>query len=142
MPQRNYEKALSAVMNELSESVAAASEADLLEDARAAQQDPEAIAETLRARMLDTMKSFRQETLRAARKDYEDHIAAFAQSQMRLPTTPAARRSLFEVLSRRADLVDRLTVQFRDLGNLSDQDVESCLRQLQMLGLLDEGKND
>ena len=139
MAQPDYERTLRLLMNEVSESVAEASDEDILEDVVQEGMEPGEIAENLRKRMLETVKAFRQSKLHAARKAYKEEIAALEQSRVQLPSTPAARRSLFHaVIAHDADLRGRLTVQFRDLDELSDSDIESCLRQLRHLGVLDD----
>jgi hypothetical protein len=130
---------LQAIMDALAESVAEAPDAEIIEEASELNEELEAGAEHLQARLLETVKAFRQQRLEAARKDYTKAIESIQRTVVDLPKTSRERRALFAaVLARRPDVGGLLTAQYRDLKALTDEDLDSCLRHLGALGVLDE----
>ena len=126
-------------MNALAESVAEASDEEILEEARAQGEDPAESAGRVRNVLLDTAKAYLQRRLREAQQQYEAHIAAMRGRTYHLPASANERWRLFDlVLSREPAMRSALTAQYREFTNLTDSDVESCLKQLEELGLLDE----
>jgi len=136
---QNYEEELRAIMNALAESVAEASDEEILEETRAQGKDPTEAAGRVRNVLLDAGKAYRQRRLREAQHQYESHIAAMGARTYNLPTSAIDRRRLLDlVLSRQPAMRSALTAQYRQFTSLTETDVESCLKQLQELGLLDE----
>ena len=136
--RREYDKELEAIMKGLADSVIKEPAEELTNDLRAEGIDPEAYAEETRQLMLDAIKAHRQQHLRQARRSYEDSVAALKQKTYHLPVTAAKRRTLFDRALTKDPSLRQLTLQNRDFTELTDEDVESCLRQLQDLGVIDE----
>jgi hypothetical protein len=136
--RRNYDEELQHLMSELAESVANASDADLLDEAREEGRDPVAQAERIRSVLNEALKAYRQRRLSEAHAEYERRVAALRQREYRLPATADARRNLLiSVLRRQPEFgAAVVTAQYRDFKDLPDSDVDSYLRQLAELGVL------
>jgi hypothetical protein len=138
--QSDHERQLEAVMNAMAESVAQASDEDILAEAAQEGQDADAVAASVREMLLSACKACLQEKLRDARKKYERDVAALDAKEYSLPKTSAERRRLLaSVFQRRPELV---TVQWREFDSLTDDDIESSLKQMQELGILDDLERD
>jgi hypothetical protein len=137
---QNYEKELQAIMYALAESVAEASDEDILTETQEDGENPESAAERVRNVLLGAVKDFRQRRLVEAQRQYELHIAAIQERTYNLPATAEERRKLLDLVFAQQPAMRSalLTAQHRDFTSLTDTDVESCLKQLQELGLLDE----
>ena len=136
--RRKYDEELQRLMSELAESVANASDTDLLDEAREEGGDPAAQADRVRSVLNDALKAYRQRRLREAHVEYERRVTALRQREYRLPATADARRKLLiSVLRRQPEFgAAIITAQYRDFKDLPDSDVDSCLRQLAELGVL------
>ena len=102
---RDYEAELLAIMNALAESVADASDADVLAEAREAGEDPGRTAARVRALLGRAAKDYEQRRLREAQKDYHERVRALRARPYALPRTPEDRRKLFVlVMSRKPEI--------------------------------------
>ena len=73
-----------------------------------------------------------------ARKDFENAAAAALQRSYRLPLDPATRRAMLNDAVRRNPMLGAgVTLQHRDLSELSDDDVTKQLTKLAELGVID-----
>lgn len=137
---QNYEKELQAIMYALAESVTEASDEDILTETQEEGENPEVIAERARNVLLGAVKDFRQRRLVEAQRQYELHIVALEKRKCTLPATTGERRQMLDlVLSRQPGIRSAvLTSQYREFKDLTDDDVESYLKQLQELGALDD----
>ena len=74
--------------------------------------------------------------LRAERTSRLSELASF---RSRLPASPEKRRQwLHGALQQHPERAAEVTAQFRNLNEMTDEDVESALQQLAYLGLVDE----
>ena len=130
---------LRRVIDGVVESILEASEEELDEDLRARGEDPDAVAERMRELAEGAVERHRgKERLRRAREQYEARVAAMAEREYDLPESMWEQRQLLDqVFHARPDVAQMVTLQFRDLRGLPDEDVTSCLRQLAELGVLD-----
>lgn len=142
MPEqrRNYEDELRTVFYALAESIAELSDAEMMAEARESGDDPEASAARVRGVLLNAAKAYQQRHLREAQKRYEERIAAMREKKYSFPSSPEARRSLLAaIFARKPEMqLALLTAQHREFRNLTDADIESCLKQFDELGVLDE----
>jgi hypothetical protein len=135
----SQEQELADIMNALAESVAAASDEEILQEARARGEDPAEAARATKDLLLNAAQTYRQRRLHEAQREYENHIAIMQTRTYELPVSVAERRQLLNlIVSRQSALRAALTAQYRDFTSIADTDVESCLKQLQELGFLDE----
>jgi len=136
--RRDYNKEFQSLMNALADSVLRESPEELANDLDAEGIDPNEYAEKLRQVMLDATKAHRQQALIKARRSYKDSVATYEQRKVNLPTTPTKRRVVFDQVLKRDPSLRQLTLQNRDFTELTDEDIESYLRQLHALGAIDE----
>lgn len=130
---------LRAVMEALAEHEDSLSDDEVLSDVAAAGVDAQAEAERVRNVLLGAVRKHKRSRLDRAEEEHRHEVAQIAAAAVRLPTTPMARRArLQRAVERAPRLRESLTLQFRGLESISDEDVESALRQLQHLGLLDD----
>ena len=106
---------------------------EILADVRVEGGDPDAIAEEVRVTLNQATRPFQRRHLARARRDYEAEVSASKQRVFKLPPTPARRRNLLQSLTGNLGL----TLQNRDITELSDEDVEIQLQSLAELGALD-----
>jgi hypothetical protein len=86
-----------------------------------------------------TLKDLKKEKLRAARALYESSVTTLSSRVYNLPQDSSEKRILLaSVLAQKPDLRPiAFTAQHRELKDLTDADIESFLKQLAELGLLD-----
>ena len=144
MAERDYRQEHRAIMRALAESVADASDADILEDAQSAEEDPLKTAEGVRQVLLDGLGKFRKKRLAEARSSYERDVGAFGDTAGFLPASiEACRELLRRVFEEKPEYGEALlTAQHREFRSLSDDDVVSYLTQLHVLGVLRILKKD
>lgn len=142
MPEkpRDYETELRAIMDALAESVAEASDEDLLAEAREAGEDHRRTAARVRDVLKRAAKDYEQRRLRTAEKAHEEQVRSIRARPYVLPDTPEGRRKLFTlVVTRKPELRQALlTLQNREFRNFTDADIRSCLEHLGALGVLRE----
>jgi hypothetical protein len=127
----------------LAQGVENASPEDILAEARAEGQDTEQIALSVRSTLLDAVRSFEQRKLHAARHAYRKRSTELKNKRILLPETATARRALLISAASNDQRVARVTARFRDLKDLSDEDVQSALEDLIELGALEDiGKDN
>jgi Glu-tRNA(Gln) amidotransferase subunit E-like FAD-binding protein len=128
---------LDGILDGLAESVAHEDSDELLEEAQAAGESPEFIAQKLKAIAFVALKKFEQRKLEAAREAYYLRTANAPENKESIASTPDERkRQLFAILESNPDIGKVLTAQHRGLENLSDEDVQSALEDLAELGFL------
>lgn len=127
------------LMEALAQHEATLSDDQILDDAVAAGSDVQVEAERVREVLLGAVRRHRRARLDVAEDEHKREVARIAAASSRLPRTPGARRArLQRAIDRAPRLRESLTLQFRGLDSVSDDDVESALRQLAHLGLLDD----
>jgi len=135
---------LEALFGNLAEAVEGASPEDLLTEAKAAGQNTEQIASDVRNTLLDAVRSFEQRKLHAARTAYRTRSSELRSRRVVLPATAAERRRLLMDAATSNRRVAQVTAKFRDLKELSDEDVQSALEDLMELGAFEDtaGQNN
>jgi hypothetical protein len=130
---------LDGILEGLAESVAREDPQELLEEARAAGQNPKSIAERLKKTVSAALKTFEQRKLEAAREAYRLHSTGGQKKTAYIAPTPEGRkRQLSTILEGNPEIGAVLTTQHRQFESLSDEDVESALEDLAELGFLDD----
>ena len=129
---------LEAMVDALAESICNESDDELLEDLRQEGVDPEAEANRLKDMMLDTLKAFQQRGLVSAQEGYRRRVEQLEKKKYPIPENRQAQRSLFSFVLQQPQYAGLVTAQYRDLKDLSDEDLETCLEDLAELGILDE----
>lgn len=137
-------KRLHLLMAALADSVADASDDEILDDARSASADLAAVAARVQGVLGDAVLKTKKVRLQKAREGHAAAVAAYRARSTTLPEDPSARRALLgAVIARQPEMRQAvMTLQHRDFGAFTDDDVESALRQLDALGLLTDGEPD
>jgi hypothetical protein len=140
--KKNYDEQLSAIMNRLAESVLELSDDQVLAEEREKGIDPTKEAESIRNVLRHSSKMQRMQKLQAAERAYEENVARLNKNQYQFPDSPTRRKQLLAaVFAAKPDVQSvLLTAQHRDFEQLTDVDVESLLRQLADLGILESFK--
>ncbi|RMD96101.1 MAG: hypothetical protein D6812_17740 [Deltaproteobacteria bacterium] len=140
----NPEEALRAIMNALAEDAANLSDEDAIAEIRAEGRDPARAAERVRAILRKACTNERQRPLRAAAEEYRRRVKEMRNRRYTLPESPEERRRLLELVMLRRPAMKSafLTAQYRDFECLPDDDIESILKQLQELGVLEDISGD
>lgn len=127
-------------MDALAERQASLSDEEILDDAFAEGLDMKTEADKVRNTLLAGIQRAKKQRLEEAKAAHEKAVAAIKATSVQLPKEPTARRALLSsVVQRRPEMREAmLTLQHRNFDSLSDDDVESALRQLQHLGVLND----
>jgi pyruvate kinase len=132
-----YEEELIRIMDEITESVLEETDTEILEEVKQQGQDPSQAAQHIRDLLRQAVKSHRQRKLMQAKEKYRRAVISMKDKVYNLPKTAEERlRLLAALFHAQPDLQALLTTQHRELKTLTDDDIVSCLRQLQELGVL------
>jgi hypothetical protein len=132
---------LAGILEGLAESVAREDPEELLEEARAAGQNPESSADRLKKIALTALKTFEQRKLEAAREAYRTRSSRGPDRKDKIACTPEERRRQLSAIQRsNPEIAEVLTTQYREFETLSDEDIESTLEDLAELGFLDDSR--
>jgi hypothetical protein len=137
-------KRMRVLMDVLAERTSSLTDQEVLDDAVAEGVDVEAEAARARSSLLSAIQRAKKRRLEKAGAAYKVAVASVNAAAFRLPQEPSARRELLSQLARRRPEMREavVTLQHRNFDSLSDDDVESALRQLQYLGVLNEDDPD
>ena len=137
--KRSTREEAERVLDQLSDSIETGDPAEIAEDMKASGHDLNDVAAKMKNAALDGVKAFRQQRLHRARSRYQDSSTKIARRASQLGDSPEQRRlRFFSVLESKPDLRSALTIQHRDLNELTDSDIESALDDLDVLGALEE----
>jgi hypothetical protein len=132
-----YDLQLRNIVRHLSQSIIAASDEEIREDARQAGVDLQAHAADMKIRFENIAKRLRLKKLAAAKELYEIEVEKLTKRRFDLPSSPAEQRALLELIAaQHAGAGGTFTAKFRDFDQLSDSDVASLLEELAALGLI------
>lgn len=142
MTYKGTDERLRRILDTVAESVAEATDAEILEDVKAQGKNPAVVAQEVRTVLLRSVIAHGKTKLRAAQIQHEQQVVALRRIRFSLPDTPAAMRAL---LAKVLTLVPEyetalLTAQYRGFSELSDEDVRQHLVQLAQLGVLEDPK--
>lgn len=130
------EKKMRAFFEALADNLESLSDEQLLAEVREDGRSPDDIAKQTRSLIQETVKEVKQRALVVAREKHQQYAARLESTRIQLPTNPAERRLLFDAVINQQRVARTLTAQYRNLQEITDEDVESCLHQLAVLGLL------
>ena len=68
--------------------------------------------------------------------EYKSSVAAFCAATARIPAVPKQQRELLTHVLQTHPEIRSVTLQHREFSELTDSDVQSLLRQLEQLGML------
>lgn len=131
---------LSAIMRALADHVGSVPDHTLLEEAASEHIDVKVEATRVRSLLLDGVLRAKKARLKEAARVHGAAVAELGSRVSRLPSTPEDRRMLLRrTLSQRPQMQEAVvTLQHREFESFTDADVESALKQLDALGMLDD----
>jgi hypothetical protein len=137
---RDASAKVSGIMFALAEREAAASDKDVLETAAGEGTSIADEAARVRDVLLSGVLRAKKARLSRAHEAHQKAVLDLGVRTSRLPPDPSARRKLLAAsLQRRPDMRQAvITLQHREFESFSDADVDSALKQLDALGLLDD----
>lgn len=133
-------KRMQALVEALADDAASASAKTLIEDAVANGVDIKAEGSRIRNVLLAGLQRARRDRYRHAGLEHQQALRTLEQRATTLPKSPAMQRQILNrFLEKKPQMREQVvTLQAREFESFSDADVESALRQLQHLGLLDD----
>lgn len=135
--QRTHSKELGNICDALAKSVLEMSDEEILAEAQDDGDDIATAAEEVRQVLRASLKAHKQRRLIEAHQQYEEKMLAMFQREYSLPVSPEDKRALFlGVLNTNPQVNSALTMQHRNFKELSDEDIESYLKQFVELGIL------
>ena len=127
------------VLDQIAESIEIGDAGEIAADLKESGQDVNEIASRTKAAALAGIKEFRQQRLHHARQRYQESSSKIERRPKRFGGSPEERRRrFFSALESNPGLKSALTVQYRDLSELTDEDIETGLDDLETLGALKE----
>jgi hypothetical protein len=133
----SHTERLERILDYLGDHIRGAPGDDLLDAAREEGRDPGEVNSRIKNLLLRSFKSHQQKALAEAKEGYKRESASISEGHFDFPKTPEGRRSWFvAALAQAPQLEPAFTMQHRDLSELSDEDIESHLRKLAQLGVL------
>lgn len=127
-------------MKEIAKAVSETPDHVLRQEAIDRGEDPDQKTSRVREVLLAAIRTHQQQHLKKAGEQYRVDIERLKRRAYRLPTGQDERRRILErVLALKPRMLPAsLTAQHRHFRDVADADVESYLRQLEELGVLDE----
>ncbi len=130
------------VLEELADLIEATEPAELSQDLREDGHDLSEVERRMKAAAFAGIKNFKQQGLHRARERYRESSGRIEQQSRELKgSTADRRRRLFNALEANPGLRSSLTVQHRDFDEMTKEDIDSALEEMEILGVL-EGSND
>lgn len=127
------------LLNQLADSIEAATPSEIEQEILSSEGSLDAIVDGMKGAALAGIKKFQQRRLHQARQRYQTSSTHLEHRQLRVASTPDARRVQFFALVRaNPGIQSGLTMQHRDLNALTDGDIESALEELDALGAVEK----
>lgn len=127
------------VLDHLADSIETGDAAEIAADLKDSGHDLNDVASRMKAAALAGVKGFRQQRLHSARQRFQESSSRIAGRTRRFGGSREERRQrFFSVLEERPELKSALTMQHRDLNELTDTDIDSALDELEILGALED----
>lgn len=130
------------VLDHLADSIETGDAAEIAADLKDSGHDLNDVASRMKAASLAGVKGYRQQRLHHARQRYQESFLKIERRPRHFGGSREERRQrFFSVIAARPELKSALTMQHRDLNELTDTDIDSALDELEILGAL-EGLDD
>lgn len=135
---RSNTERLARILDNLGERIRTVPGEELLEAAREDGRDPAEVTARIKGLLQSTFKTYQQKALVEAKEGYQREITSMSERRFGLPKTAKGRKNWFlAVLAQAPQLQPAFTLQNRELSDISDEDIESHLKKLALLGVLD-----
>ena len=127
------------VLDHLADSIETGDAAEIAADLKDSGHDFNDVASRMKAAALAGGKEHRQQRLHHARQRYQESSLKIERRTRRSGGSREERRQrFFSVIEARPELKSALTMQHRDLNELTDTDIDSALDELEILGALED----
>lgn len=136
--KKTVSEKLDALIDALGNSVLEESDDEILEEMRAEGVDMRVESARMKAMMLATVKTFRQRALDSARAAYKSQIEQMESKRYSIPKTAPKRRKLFALFTQQPQFAEFVTAHYRNLEDVTDNDIETYLEDLAELGILEK----
>jgi len=126
-------------LDQTAESVEAAPSKEIEEDVLSSGGDADVLAAQTKAALLAGVKRFQQRRLSRARQRYRESSQRIESRARRVASSAEARKTqFFALLKANPNIQSALTIQYRELSSLTDDDIASALEEADALGALEE----
>jgi len=127
------------VLEHLADSIETGDAAEIAADLKDSGHDLNDVASRMKAAALAGVKGFQQQRLHRARQRYKESSSKLESRTRNFGGSHEERRQrFFSVVEARPELKSALTMQHRDLNELTDTDIDSALEELEILGALED----
>lgn len=127
------------VLEELAASIEATEPVEIAADLKAGGFDLSEVESRMRASALSGIKAFKQKGLHRARARYQESTTRIERRTRGLTGSTEDRRWRFiHALEANPGIRSSLTVQHRDFNEMTEQDIDSALEEMEILGVLGE----
>lgn len=127
------------VLDQLADAIETGDPIEIAADLKDSGHDLSEVAAQMKSAALAGVKAFRQQRLHRARERYQESSAKIERRTRQFGVSPGERRQrFFSILESKPSLRSALTMQHRDLNELTDTDIDSALEELEILGALEE----
>ncbi len=131
------------ILEELAASIESAEPTEIAADLKDGGFDLSEVESRMRAAALSGIKVFKQKGLHRARERYQESSARIERRARGLTGSSAdRRRRFFHALETNPGIRSSLTVQHRDLNEMTEEDIDSALEEMEILGVLGEPDDD
>jgi hypothetical protein len=127
------------VLDHIADSIETGDAAEIAADLKDSGHDLNEVASRMKAAALAGVKEYRQQRLHHARQRYQESSLRIERRTRSFGGSREERRQrFFSVIEARPELKSALTMQHRDLNELTDTDIDSALDELEILGALED----
>ncbi len=133
---KDYTEAMWLLWNAIADHIEETSKEELLAEARKAGIDVDQTVDDVRTIIRRRTKEYRQAALKQARKEYEKEVEKYAKEKFIPPVSPGELKNFLLGIQKQYPEMTQAVFQFRDLKDLTDEDLESAVKQLYHLGIL------
>ena len=131
------------VLEELAASIETSEPAELAADFRDSGDDLSVIENRMKTAAIKGIKAFKQQGLHHARERYQQSSLRIGRQLRSLSgSSDDRRRRLFSALQAHPGIEASLTIQHRDFGEMTEDDINSALEEMEILGVLGEPDDD
>jgi GrpB-like predicted nucleotidyltransferase (UPF0157 family) len=127
------------ILDQLADSIETGEPTEIAADLKDSGHDLNDVASRMKAAALAGVKQFRQQRLHRARQRYQKSSSRIERRNRHFGGSSEERRlRFFSVLEARPELKSALTMQHRDLNELTETDIDTALDELEILGALED----
>ena len=138
---KDIKQQLNNVAEEIERSILSMSDDEINSEISVTGEDPVTSANEVRELIYTSIIRQKKEMFSTAEQNYKNRSKLLSDFEVEVSDVDQ-RSLLLNILAQNSGLQERLTVQFRDLSELSDDEISSILRDIKKLNLLKEHKDN